>query len=153
VEVIDQTLLPHRLSTRRLTSLDEAVRAIRDMVVRGAPLIGATAAYGLAIALHARADDVGLDEAYAALLAARPTAVNLRRALDDLRAHVRPLDPALRASAAWERADAFCEEDVAFDRGRASRFGPTRRHLDPLQRRLAGDRRLGHRDGPHLHGA
>ena len=113
VEVIDQTALPHRFKTVRLASLGDCVEAIGTMVVRGAPLIGATAAYGLAIALQDRADDAGLAQAYAALLASRPTAVNLRRALDDVRAHVLPLAPARRAAAAWDRAAAYCEADVA----------------------------------------
>ncbi len=111
--VIDQTALPHRFAIRRLASLEETVLAIQTMVVRGAPLIGATAAYGLAFALRRRADDAGLQAAYDALLGARPTAVNLRRALDDLRAHVLPLSPSLRAAAAWARAAAYCDEDVA----------------------------------------
>ena len=134
------------------------------MVVRGAPLIGATAAYGLALALAARADDARSERAYRALLASRPTAVNLRYALDDVRARVAPLPPAERAEAAWARAAAICEEDVALNRRigeaglRADRSDPSPsrahgQHPDPLQRRLAGDRRLGHGDGADLSGA
>ncbi len=86
------------------------------MVVRGAPLIGATAAYGLALALTKGADDDALAAAYATLAATRPTAVNLRHALDDVRARVAPLPPSERAAAAWARAAAICDEDVALNR-------------------------------------
>ncbi len=116
IEVIDQTLLPHRFATVRIDDLDGAVAAIKTMVVRGAPLIGATAAYGLALALRRAADDETLRGAYRVLLASRPTAVNLRYALDEVRAVVAPLAPAERAEAAWARAGALCEEDVALNR-------------------------------------
>ena len=89
--MIDQTLLPHRFATVRIDDLDGAVAAIKTMVVRGAPLIGATAAYGLALALRRAADDETLRGAYRVLLASRPTAVNLRYALDEVRAVVAPL--------------------------------------------------------------
>ena len=89
VGVIDQTLLPHRFATISLKTLDDAVRAIKTMQVRGAPLIGATAAYGLWLALRADASDENLERAYAALLAARPTAINLKWALDEMLAAVR----------------------------------------------------------------
>ncbi len=115
VETIDQTRLPHELIFRRIDTLQGAVEAIRTMVVRGAPLIGATAAYGLAIALHHAADDAALDMAYAKLLASRPTAVNLRHALEDVRASVAALPAPARAEAAFARADAICEEDVALN--------------------------------------
>jgi methylthioribose-1-phosphate isomerase len=116
IEVIDQTLLPYRLATRRIENLDRAIAAIKTMVVRGAPLIGATAAYGLALALRSAADDDALESAYRGLLASRPTAVNLRCALDDVRAVVAPLAPTKRAEAAWARAGALCDEDVALNR-------------------------------------
>ena len=116
VSVIDQTVLPHVFRTARLGTAAEAAAAIRTMVVRGAPLIGATAAYGLALALREDPSDTGLDAAYRMLLATRPTAVNLRWALDDMRAHVRGLAPADRAAAAWSRAGAICEDDVAINR-------------------------------------
>jgi methylthioribose-1-phosphate isomerase len=112
VEVIDQTALPHRFSTRRIVGLDDAFEAIATMIVRGAPLIGATAAYGLALALRRDSSDVGLENAHRHLAGARPTAVNLRHALDDIRAHVVRLAPPERAQAAWIRAAAICEEDV-----------------------------------------
>ena len=113
VEVIDQTRLPHEWTTCRLTSLEDAVTAIKTMVVRGAPLIGATAAYGFALALRAGASDNDVERACRLLLASRPTAVNLRFALDNLREVVAPLAPPERASAAWRRAGEFCDEDVA----------------------------------------
>ncbi len=112
VEVIDQTQLPHRLVTKRIDDLTGAVAAIKTMVVRGAPLIGATAAYGFAIALMRAADDKSLDEAYSVLNASRPTAVNLRHALDDVRTRVAPLPVSARGEAAWRRASEIAEEDV-----------------------------------------
>jgi methylthioribose-1-phosphate isomerase len=112
VEVIDQTLLPHRFATRRIDNLDAAVHAIASMIVRGAPLIGATAAYGLALGLREDPSDAGLGLAYGLLLRSRPTAVNLRYALDDVRAVVSGLAPSARAEAAWRRAAEICDEDV-----------------------------------------
>src|SRR5690349_24787640 len=85
VEIIDQTLLPHRFEIVDLRDLADAVTAIKTMQVRGAPLIGATAAYGICLAMAADPSDQSLDQAYEALLASRPTAVNLRWALDVLR--------------------------------------------------------------------
>ncbi|MFY9833592.1 MAG: S-methyl-5-thioribose-1-phosphate isomerase, partial [Methylocystis sp.] len=82
VRVIDQTKLPFAFETRRLSSLDDAVVAIRDMIVRGAPLIGAVGAYGLALAARDDASDGAIARAYDALNRTRPTAVNLRWALD-----------------------------------------------------------------------
>jgi len=87
--------------------------AIADMLVRGAPLIGATAAYGVALAMRADPSDAGLDDAVETLGAARPTAVNLRWALEDMAAHVRPAPAPDRADAAFARADAICAEDAA----------------------------------------
>jgi methylthioribose-1-phosphate isomerase len=113
VEVIDQTALPHRFATLKLETVESAVHAIKTMVVRGAPLIGATAAYGLALALRADPSDAGLRRAYDFLLRSRPTAVNLRYALDDVSATVRGLAPGTRADAAWRRAEEICDEDVA----------------------------------------
>jgi methylthioribose-1-phosphate isomerase len=116
VEIIDQTRLPHARVIVSLASAAEAAHAIRAMQVRGAPLIGATAAYGLALALRADPSDAGLAAAYATLLATRPTAVNLRWALDRVRAKVTPLAPAARAGAAWSEADVIAAEDVATNR-------------------------------------
>ena len=120
VEIIDQTRLPHAFITARLTTLDDTAHAIRAMLVRGAPLIGATAAWGLWLALRADASDAGLAHAHAALLATRPTAVNLRWALDRGRAHLRPLAPPARAAAARQLAIEICDEDVALNRGIAA---------------------------------
>src|ERR1700688_227221 len=93
VGIIDQTRLPHELVTARLVSLDEAAHAIRAMLVRGAPLIGATAAYGVALAMRRDASDAALDQACRILLATRPTAINLKWALDEMRSLLLPLPP------------------------------------------------------------
>jgi methylthioribose-1-phosphate isomerase len=114
VRILDQRKLPWTVEWMELTSADVAAQAIREMWTRGAPLIGAVAAYGLAMAL--RDDPLALDRAYAALLATRPTAVNLRWALDQVRDHVRNLPLDERAAAAFARADAICDEDVALNR-------------------------------------
>jgi methylthioribose-1-phosphate isomerase len=116
VGVIDQTALPHRFTTVKLTSLDEAAHAIRTMVIRGAPLIGATAAYGMCLALRADdASDEGLERAYATLLATRPTAINLKWALDEMVAAVRNRPRAERTAAAYRRAAEIAEEDIAIN--------------------------------------
>src|SRR6202045_1179672 len=115
VGVIDQTVLPHRFATARLATLDEAAHAISSMLIRGAPLIGATAAYGMCLALRADASDEGLDRAYATLLATRPTAINLKWALDEMMAVVRNRPRADRAAAAYRRAAEICDEDVALN--------------------------------------
>ena len=112
VEIIDQTLLPHRFETIALTSLEDAARAILTMQVRGAPLIGATAAYGVAMAMRRDPSDAGLDHAITLLARQRPTAVNLRWALDQMRAALAIYPPARRAAAAYARAGELCEEDV-----------------------------------------
>jgi len=113
VEVIDQTRLPHAFEIRTLRTLDDTVAAIRDMIVRGAPLIGATAGYGMALAMAADPSDTMLARAYERLMATRPTAVNLRWALDDLRRLLMPLPVDQRANAAYARADEICAADVA----------------------------------------
>ncbi|HXQ83314.1 MAG TPA: S-methyl-5-thioribose-1-phosphate isomerase [Xanthobacteraceae bacterium] len=115
VGVIDQTALPHRLATARLATLDEAAHAIRAMLIRGAPLIGATAAYGICLALRADASDESLDRAYATLIATRPTAINLKWALDEMVAAVRNRPRPERGAAAYKRAGEICEEDVAIN--------------------------------------
>jgi methylthioribose-1-phosphate isomerase len=116
VDIIDQTRLPHALVWARLTTLDDAVVAIKDMKVRGAPLIGATAAYGIALALQAAdASDARLDQACAGLAVTRPTAVNLRWALDEMRRSLGPVALPGRRAAAWARAAAICDEDVAIN--------------------------------------
>ena len=116
VAIIDQTQLPHRFATARLASLDEAAHAIGAMLVRGAPLIGVTAAYGMALALRAEPSDAGLDAAAAQLMAARPTAVNLRWAVERVAGAIRSLAPALRAAAAYRLAGQIADEDVAINR-------------------------------------
>jgi methylthioribose-1-phosphate isomerase len=112
VEVIDQTRLPHALAIVSLRSLEDAARAIATMQVRGAPLIGATAAYGVCLALRQDASDDALDRAIAALAAQRPTAINLRWALEEMRHAVRNLPRDKRVAAAYARAAAICDEDV-----------------------------------------
>jgi methylthioribose-1-phosphate isomerase len=116
VGIIDQTKLPHALETARLTTLDGAAHAIRAMLVRGAPLIGATAAYGMALAMREGASDEQLERAAAMLLETRPTAVNLRWALDDMRRTLRATQPRERMKRAYARAGEICEEDVAINR-------------------------------------
>jgi len=115
VEIIDQTRLPHAFVTVRLENLPDAERAIRDMQVRGAPLIGVTAAYGVALAMRQDASDAALETACRVLLAARPTAVNLRWGVDRMRAHLAPLPALSRATAAWAEAARIAEEDVAIN--------------------------------------
>jgi methylthioribose-1-phosphate isomerase len=110
--VIDQTLLPHQFVVRDWRSMEDAERGIRTMIVRGAPLIGAAAAYGMALAMAKDASDAMLTQAYTVLMASRPTAVNLRWALDDLRNLLAPLPPAKRADAAYRRAAEICDEDA-----------------------------------------
>ena len=117
VGIIDQTALPHRFVTARLTTLDETAHAIRAMLIRGAPLIGATAAYGMGLALRADASDEALERAYATLLATRPTAINLKWALDEMMAVVRNRPRAERAAAAYRRASEINEEDIAINNG------------------------------------
>jgi methylthioribose-1-phosphate isomerase len=112
VQVIDQTLLPHQFVVREWRSMEDAERGIRTMIVRGAPLIGAAAAYGMALAMASDASDAMLTQAYTVLMSSRPTAVNLRWALDDLRNLLAPLPPAKRADAAYRRAAEICDEDA-----------------------------------------
>jgi methylthioribose-1-phosphate isomerase len=112
VQVIDQTLLPHQFVVRDWRSMEDAERGIRTMIVRGAPLIGAAAAYGMALAMASDASDAMLTQAYTILMSSRPTAVNLRWALDDLRNLLAPLPPAKRADAAYRRAAEICDEDA-----------------------------------------
>jgi methylthioribose-1-phosphate isomerase len=112
VEIIDQTRLPHALVTTLLKTTDDAARAIKTMQVRGAPLIGATAAYGVALAMHADPSDASLARALPTLAQQRPTAVNLRWALDEMRKTIAPLEPAERAAAAYAKAAAIANDDV-----------------------------------------
>jgi len=116
VGIIDQTRLPHHFATARLASLEDAVRAISSMQVRGAPLIGATAAYGVCLALRRDASDASLERACAMLLTTRPTAINLKWALDEMSAAVRNRPRQQRLAEAYRRAGAICDEDVAINR-------------------------------------
>ena len=113
VEIIDQTRLPHDFVVVRLDNLEDACASIRDMWVRGAPLIGATAAYGMALALRDGVSDARIEEAYAKLYATRPTAVNLRWALDEMKALLLPLPETDRLAAAYARAAQICDQDAA----------------------------------------
>jgi len=117
VEIIDQTRLPHEFAVARIGSLDAAAHAIRAMLVRGAPLIGATAAFGLWLALRDDPGDDALRRAGSTLIATRPTAVNLRWAVERMTAWLLPLAPADRARAALARAAQICDEDVEINRG------------------------------------
>jgi methylthioribose-1-phosphate isomerase len=116
VGAIDQRRLPHELVIARLENVAAAAEAIRSMLVRGAPLIGATAAYGVALAMREDSSDAALDRACELLVATRPTAINLRWALDEMRSVLQPLTPAARAEAAYIRAGEIADEDVAINR-------------------------------------
>ena len=158
VEIIDQTKLPHLFEIAALRSAGDAARAISTMQVRGAPLIGATAAYGVCLALREDASDDALDRARDELIATRPTAVNLRWALDEIAHAVRNLPRDARVEAAYARAAEICDQDVKTCRAIGEHglslieehCGPqewrTGQRADPLQCGLAGDGRLGNRD-------
>jgi methylthioribose-1-phosphate isomerase len=113
VRVLDQTALPHEVRWLELGTVDDAARAIRDMEVRGAPLIGATAAWGVALAAAADPGDAALAAAAEALARTRPTAINLRWALDRMHAALAGVAPAERAAAARAAAAALCDGEVA----------------------------------------
>lgn len=112
VEIIDQTRLPHRLEIVALRSVAEAGHAIKAMLVRGAPLIGAAAGYGMALAMREDPSEANLARSIAFLNAQRPTAVNLRWALEEMRRVLAPLPPGERKAAAYARAAQICDEDV-----------------------------------------
>jgi len=112
VEIIDQTRLPHEFVTARLSSVDDAVRAIVTMQTRGAPLIGITAAYGMALAMAQDPSDQNLEASYAKLIDTRPTAINLRWALDQMRHAIAPLETKVRRRAAFDRAGAMADQDI-----------------------------------------
>jgi len=116
VRIIDQRWLPHAFRIETLSTREAFATAIRDMWVRGAPLIGATAAYGIAVQMATDPSDVSIDETWEVLHATRPTAVNLRWALDAMRALLKPLPEAERAAAAFRRAAEICDEDVEINR-------------------------------------
>ena len=116
VRVINQLALPFALETVLMRSAEHAVLAICNMTVRGAPLIGITAAYGLALAMRSDASDAALNQSARDLLATRPTAVNLRYAVEHVVTQLRLLAPVQRAAAAREIAAQLAEEDVALCR-------------------------------------
>ena len=116
VQIIDQTLLPHRFEVVTLSTLADAAHAIASMQVRGAPLIGVTAAYGVCLALLEDASDASLRQAYDTLLATRPTAVNLRFALDSMRDALLGVATAARVEHAYALATELANEDVALCR-------------------------------------
>lgn len=112
VQVIDQSRLPFEFSTVELNTLDDAAQAIRTMVVRGAPLIGATAAYGVALGMRSDPSDARLDEALRTLRTTRPTAQNLAWALRRMRDALEGVALRNRADAAFREAALICEADV-----------------------------------------
>ena len=116
IDIIDQTKLPHQLVITNLKTLEDAARAIKDMLVRGAPLIGATAAYGLCLALREDTSDQAMLKAADFLNAQRPTAVNLRWALDVMKGHLLALDGPARLAAAYEKAGKIVEDDIETNR-------------------------------------
>jgi methylthioribose-1-phosphate isomerase len=115
VGIIDQTRLPHRFITARLATLEDAARAIAGMQVRGAPLIGATAAYGVCLALRVDSSDAALERACDLLLATRPTAINLKWALGEMLAAVRNRPRDERVAHAYRRAAEICDQDLAIN--------------------------------------
>ncbi|SMH55999.1 S-methyl-5-thioribose-1-phosphate isomerase [Mesorhizobium australicum] len=116
VDLIDQRKLPHEFVVVNAQSMADIAVAIRDMWVRGAPLIGVAAAYGVALQMRVDASDASLDEAWERLNETRPTAINLRWALDAMRAYLKPLPPAERADAAYAKAAEIADEDVELNR-------------------------------------
>ncbi len=115
VRIIDQTRFPHVFETIPLKTVADAAHAIRVMQVRGAPLIGATAAYGMALAMATDPSDKGMETAATRLAATRPTAINLLWALGEMKRVLAPLAPEKRAAAAYARAAEICDEDVSIN--------------------------------------
>jgi methylthioribose-1-phosphate isomerase len=112
VEIIDQTRLPFRFVVVRLNTVEEAMDAISRMLVRGAPLIGATAAYGICLGLRQDSSSQDLEEMGARLIGCRPTAINLRWAVERMLRLLLPLPEELRLAEAYREAGRICEEDV-----------------------------------------
>lgn len=112
VEIIDQTKLPHSFAITQLNSLEDAATAIQEMWVRGAPLVGATAAYGLSLALKENASVSSMTKAIKTLMSTRPTAVNLRWALETMQEKLKLLSESKRSETAWKLAAEICDEDV-----------------------------------------
>ncbi|MDE8345522.1 MAG: S-methyl-5-thioribose-1-phosphate isomerase, partial [Acidocella sp.] len=136
VRIIDQTKLPWAVDFLRLTTVEEIAHAIRAMLVRGAPLIGASAAYGVALAMRHDSSDANLAAATALLGATRPTAINLRWALARMTKVLQPLGHAARHAASYAEASAIADEDVATNQA-IGRHG-----LELLKARAAGGRRV-----------
>ena len=112
IGVIDQRKLPHKLTSQIIYNHEEAALAIQSMIIRGAPLIGVTGAYGLMLALQKDPSDISLNKAYAELLSTRPTAINLIWALRRIRELVQKLPSEHRAEAAKKEAQAIAQEDI-----------------------------------------
>jgi methylthioribose-1-phosphate isomerase len=136
VRIIDQTRLPHELAVVELATLEAAALAIETMQVRGAPLIGGTAAYGICLGLAEDASDATLDRAHARLMRTRPTAINLRWALDRMRLRLLNQPRERRLELAYAEAAAICDEDVALCRAIGE-------HGLPLIRAAAAGKRPG----------
>ena len=116
VDIIDQRRLPFEFVVQQLSTVEAAADAIRDMAVRGAPLIGATAAYGMALAMRTDSSNTMLRQAHDQLLETRPTAVNLRWSLQTMLSLLDPLAGSSRVAAAYAKASEICEEDVEINR-------------------------------------
>ena len=143
IVILDQTQLPAKTAFLRLHDIEQVANAIRSMQVRGAPLIGATAAYGVAIGLAARTDDMHLHSLLATLAETRPTAVNLHWALSRMGQVLMPIPPARRVAAAWQVARAIALEDAAAN----AQIG--RNGLSVLEDILAAKLRRQSPDGGH----
>ncbi|CAG0998426.1 methylthioribose-1-phosphate isomerase [Methylophilaceae bacterium] len=116
VRIIDQTRLPHRFEILSIDTLPEMVVAIRTMQVRGAPLIGAAAAYGMALAMSEDDSDAHLMHAASCLISSRPTAVNLGWAVNRMQSRLFSMPAGFRRQAAWDEAENVCDEDVKLNR-------------------------------------
>jgi methylthioribose-1-phosphate isomerase len=138
VDIIDQRWLPHEFRVVTLKTVDDVAVAIRDMWVRGAPLIGVTAAYGVAMAMGRDASDAGLDAVWEELHETRPTAINLKWALDEMRTLLKGLPQAKRQAAAYVRAAEIAEEDVELNRAMG-------RHGLEIIRKIAAGKKPGER--------
>ena len=163
IRIIDQTKLPWALEIVRLTDVAQAAHAIRSMQVRGAPLIGAAAAYGMCLGLRQDPSSEAMERDAALLADTRPTAVNLRWAIERMLTRLRNTPAAERERVAYAEAAAIADEDVAQNEAigrhglplieQAAQAGPSGQCADALQCRLAGDGGLGHGAGADLPGA